>query len=145
MSTNFVLIVKTDERTNLRTKHQEGRLCCWRKFGVEAETHYKQAVKSSLLYISTNREEFMSLYCKTKIITPLMYKVLGGVMMKSEMPPHLSVAKRGYVLGSASVGSYSIRSLQVERLAANGRLLLRVHGVPSVGRGSMPCNRLHWR
>ena len=63
-----------------------------------------------------------------------MYKVLGGVMMKSEMPPHLSVAKRGYVLGSASVGSYSIRSLQVERLAANGRLLLRVHDVVSVGR-----------
>ena len=41
----------------------------------------------------------MSLYCKTKIITPLMHKVLGGDMMKSEMLPHLSVAKRGYVLG----------------------------------------------
>ena len=48
------------------------------------------------LNISTNREEFMSLYCKTKIITPLMHKVLGGDMMKSEMLPHLSVAKRGY-------------------------------------------------
>ena len=49
------------------------------------------------LNISTNREEFMSLYCKTKIITPLMHKVLGGDMMKSEMLSHLSVAKRGYV------------------------------------------------
>ena len=39
----------------------------------------------------------MSLYCKTKIITPLMHKVLGGDMMKSEMLPHLSVAKRGYI------------------------------------------------
>ena len=39
----------------------------------------------------------MSLYCKTKIITPLMHNVLDGGMMKSEMLPHLSVAKRGYV------------------------------------------------
>ena len=78
----------------------------------------------------------MSLYCKTKIITPLMHKVLDGATMKSEMLLHLSVAKRGYVLGSAPVGSYSIRSLQVERLAANGRLLLRLHGVVSVGRGT---------
>ena len=77
----------------------------------------------------------MSLYCKTKIITPLMYKVLDGDMMKSEMPPHLSVAKRGYVSESDPGGSYSIRSLHVESLAANGRLLLRLHGVASVGRG----------
>ena len=97
------------------------------------------------LNISTNREELMSLYCKTKIITPLMHKVLGGDMMKSEMLPHLSVAKRCYVSGNYPGGSCSIRSLQVESLAANGRLLLRLHGVASVGRGSMPCNRLHWR
>ena len=77
----------------------------------------------------------MSLYCKTKIITPLMHKVLGGDMMKSEMLPHLSVAKRGYVSGNYPGGSYSIRSLQVESLAANGRLLLRLHDVVSVGRG----------
>ena len=75
----------------------------------------------------------MSLYCKTKIITPLMHNVLDGGMMKSEMLLHLSVAKRGYVLGSAPVGSYSIRSLQVDSLAANGRLLLRLHDVVSVG------------
>ena len=41
----------------------------------------------------------MSLYCKTKIITPPMHKVLDGATMKSEMLLHLSVAKRGYVLG----------------------------------------------
>ena len=39
----------------------------------------------------------MSLYCKTKINIPLMRKVLGGDMMKSEMLLHLSVAKRSYV------------------------------------------------
>ena len=87
----------------------------------------------------------MSLYSKTKINTPLMHKVLDGDVMKSEMLPHLSATKRGHVSAGDPGGSYSIRSLQVESLAANGRLLLRVHGVPSVGRGSMPCNRLHWR
>ena len=51
------------------------------------------------------------------------------------MLPHLCVAKRGYVSESDPGGSYSIRSLQVESLAANGRLLLRLHGVASVGRG----------
>ena len=39
----------------------------------------------------------MSLYSKTKINTPLMHKVLDGDVMKSEMLPHLSVAKRGHV------------------------------------------------
>ena len=39
----------------------------------------------------------MSLYRKTKIITPPMHKVLDGDTMKTEMLPHLSVAKRGYV------------------------------------------------
>ena len=87
----------------------------------------------------------MSLYSKTKINTPLMHKVLDGDMVKSEMLPHLSVAKRGHVSAGDPGGSYSIRSLQVEGLAANGRLLLRLHDVVSVGRGSMPCNRLHWR
>ena len=76
----------------------------------------------------------MSLYCKTKIITPLMHKVLGGDMMKSEMLPHLSVAKRGYVSESDPGGSYSIRSLHVESLAANGRLLLRLHDAVTVVR-----------
>ncbi len=74
-----------------------------------------------------------------------MHKVLDGDVMKSEMLPHLSVTKRGHVSESSPGGGYSIRSLQVECLAAIGRLLLRLHGVASVGRGSMPCNRLHWR
>ena len=34
---------------------------------------------------------------KTKINTPLMYEVLDNDTIKSEIPPHLSVAKRGYV------------------------------------------------
>ena len=87
----------------------------------------------------------MSLYSKTKINTPPMHKVLDGDMVKSEMLPHLSVTKRGHVSAGDPGGSYAIRSLQVERLAANGRLLLRLHDVVSVGRGSMPCDRLHWR
>ena len=77
----------------------------------------------------------MSLYSKTKINTPLMHKVLDGDVMKSEMLPHLSVTKRGHVSAGDPGGSYSIRSLHVESLAANGRLLLRLHGVASVGRG----------
>ena len=42
-----------------------------------------------------------------------MYKVLGGDMMKSEMPPHLSVAKRGYVSesGLAEVIPYVLYKL----------------------------------
>lgn len=74
-----------------------------------------------------------------------MHKVLDGDMVKSEMLPHLPVTKRGHVSAGDPGESYSIRSLQVECLVANGRLLLRLHGVASVGRGSMPCNRLHWR
>ena len=33
---------------------------------------------------------------KTKISTPLMYKVLDKDTIKSEILPHLSVANRGY-------------------------------------------------
>ncbi len=33
---------------------------------------------------------------KTKINTPLMYEVLDKDTIKSEILPHLSVAKRGY-------------------------------------------------
>ena len=74
-----------------------------------------------------------------------MHKVLDGDMMKYEMQPHLPVAIWGHVSADDPGGSCSIRSLQVESLAANGRLLLRLHDVVSVGRGSMPCDRLHWR
>ena len=74
-----------------------------------------------------------------------MHKVLDGDMVKSEMLPHLPVAIWCHVSADDPGGSYSIRSLQVESLVANGRLLLRLHDVVSVGRGSMPCNCLHWR
>ena len=63
----------------------------------------------------------MSLYCKTKINTPLMHKVLDGDMVKSEMLPHLPVAIWCHVSADDPGGSYSIRSLQVESLVANGR------------------------
>ena len=39
----------------------------------------------------------MSLCCKTKINTPTMYDVPNKDTMKYEIPPHLSVAKRGQV------------------------------------------------
>ena len=38
----------------------------------------------------------MSLCCKAKINTPLMYEVPHKDTMKNEILPHLSVAKRGY-------------------------------------------------
>ena len=63
----------------------------------------------------------MSLYSKTTINTPLMHKVLDGDMVKSEMLPHLPVAIWCHVSADDPGGSYSIRSLQVESLAANGR------------------------
>lgn len=56
-----------------------------------------------------------------------MHKVLDGDMMKYEMQPHLPVAIWGHVSADDPGGSCSIRSLQVESLAANGRLLLRLH------------------
>ena len=63
----------------------------------------------------------MSLYSKTTINTPLMHKVRDGDMVKSEMLPHLPVAIWCHVSADDPGGSYSIRSLQVESLAANGR------------------------
>ena len=39
----------------------------------------------------------MSLCCKAKINTPLMYEVPHKDTMKYEILPHLSVAKRGYI------------------------------------------------
>ena len=77
---------------------------------------------------------------KPRQTRPLLYKlapsctnVVDKDTIKSEILPHLSVAKRGYVSESASGGSYSIRSLQVESLAANGRLLLRLYDAVFVG------------
>ena len=39
----------------------------------------------------------MSLCCKTKTNAPLMHEVPNKDMMKSEIMPHSSVAKHGYV------------------------------------------------
>ena len=50
-----------------------------------------------------------------------MHKVLDGDMVKSEMLPHLPVAIGCHVSAGDPGGSYSIRSLQVESLVANGR------------------------
>ena len=43
-----------------------------------------------------------------------MYEVLDKDTIKSEILPHLSVAKRGYVLKRRSGGSHLMYSLQVE-------------------------------
>ena len=45
---------------------------------------------------SLNGEEFMPLCRKTKKNTPMMYEVPNKETLKSEILPHLSVAKRGY-------------------------------------------------
>ena len=39
----------------------------------------------------------MSLCCKTKISSPVMYEVANKETMKSEILPHLPMTKRGYV------------------------------------------------
>ena len=87
----------------------------------------------------------MSLYCKTKIITPLMHNVLDGGMMKSEMLPHLSVAKRGYVSESdlAEVIPYVLYKLRAWLPMADYFCVCMMLSPLAVG--SMPCNRLHWR
>ena len=56
------------------------------------------SLKSSKLLKSLQIER--SLFCKTKVNTPLMYEVLDKDTIKFEILPHLSVAKRGYVTKS---------------------------------------------
>ena len=87
----------------------------------------------------------MSLYCKTKINIPLMRKVLGGDMMKSEMLPHLSVAKRGYVSESdlAEAVPYVLYKLRAWLPIADYFCVCMMLFPLAVG--SMTCNRLHWR
>ena len=74
-----------------------------------------------------------------------MYKVLDGDMMKSEMPPHLSVAKRGYVSESdlAEAVPYVLYTLRAWLPMADYFCVCMV--LPPLAVGSMPCNRLHWR
>ena len=87
------------------------------------------------LNISTNWEEFMSLYCKTKINTPTMHEVPNYEVRLSLKLCPICLGKTWLCFRKRPGWSYSIRSLQVESLAANGRLFLRLHGVVSVGRG----------
>ena len=49
---------------------------------------------SQTFKISTNREEFIILCCKTETNTPFMYEVLDKDTIKTVILPHLSVAKR---------------------------------------------------
>ena len=56
----------------------------------------------------------MPLCRKTKKNTPMMYEVPNKETLKSEILPHLSGAKRGYVLKRQSGGSHLMYSLQVE-------------------------------
>ena len=87
------------------------------------------------LNIPTNWEEFMSLYCKTKINTPTMHEVPNYEVRLSLKLCPICLGKTWLCFRKRPGWSYSIRSLQVESLAANGRLFQRLHGVVSVGRG----------
>jgi hypothetical protein len=58
----------------------------------------RAALKLSRLSKSLQIERsILSLCCKTKINTPLMYEVLDKDTIKFENLPHSSVTKRGYV------------------------------------------------
>ena len=69
----------------------------------------RAALKLSRLLKSLQIERsLLSLCCKTKINTPLMYEVLDKDTIKFEIMPHLSVTKRGYVTKKrAAKGSFS--------------------------------------
>ena len=77
----------------------------------------------------------MSLYCKTKINTPTMHEVPNYEVRLSLKLCPICLGKTWLCFRKRPGWSYSIRSLQVESLAANGRLFQRLHGVVSVGRG----------
>ncbi len=74
-----------------------------------------------------------------------MHKVLGGDTMKTEMPPHLSVTKRGYVSesGLAEVIPYVLYKLKAWLPMADYFCVCMMLSPLAVG--SMPCNCLHWR
>ena len=55
---------------------------------------------SKLLKTLQIERSLLSLCCKTKVNTPLMYDVLDKDTIKFEILPYLSVAKRGYVTKS---------------------------------------------
>ena len=71
---------------------------------------------------------------KTKIDILLMHKVLAEDTIKPEILPQVVCGKTCLCFRRRLGGSYSMRSLQVESLAVNGRLLLLFHDVVLVGR-----------
>ena len=76
----------------------------------------------------------MSLCCKAKTNTPLMYEVLDKDTLKSEIPLHLSAAKHSYASKMAWwKSSVNARSTSWKP-AADARLLLRLHDAVSAGR-----------
>ena len=75
----------------------------------------RAALKLSRLSKSLQIERsILSLCCKTKINTPLMYEVLDKDTIKFENLPHSSATKRSYVTKKESCGGNSVHSLQVE-------------------------------
>ena len=71
---------------------------------------------------------------KTKINILLMHKVLDEDTIKPEILPQVVCGKTWLCFRRLLGGSYSMRSLQVESLAVNGRLLLLFHDVVLVDR-----------
>ena len=70
---------------------------------------------------------------KTEINILLMHKVLDEDTVKPEILPQIVCGKTWLCFRRRLGGSYSMRSLQVESLAVNGRLLLLFHDVVLVG------------
>ena len=75
---------------------------------------------------------------KTKINILLMHKVLDEDTIKPEILPQIVCGKTWLCFRRRLGGSYSMRSLRVESLAVNGRLLLLFHDVVLVGREQHP-------
>ena len=75
----------------------------------------RAALKLSRLSKSLQIESsILSLCCKTKINTPLMYEVLDKDTIKFENLPHSSATKRSFVTKKIAAEGHSVHSLQVE-------------------------------
>ena len=70
-----------------------------------------------------------------------MYEVLNKDMMKSEILTHLFVTKRGWDSKCDLAEVIPYISLQVGKLAVNGKQLLLFLDAASVGQELHPCNR----
>ena len=74
-----------------------------------------------------------------------MHKVLDEDTVKPEILPQIVCGKTWLCFRRRLGGSYFMRSLRVESLAVNGRLLLRFHDAAPLAMSCMPCIRLRWR